>query len=97
MGAETKETAGHKPGGETPAEDHRQDQVTITINDVPKSIHRGRQDVSAIKKLGEVPLADVLEQKINGRLEPLADDGSLVIRGGEEFLSHPRDSGSSHA
>ena len=95
MDVATKETAGHKPAGET-AEDRRQDQVTITINDVEKSIHRGHQAVSAIKALGSVPLADVLEQKVKGRLEPLDDNGSVVIKGGEEFLSHPRDSGSSH-
>jgi hypothetical protein len=61
-----------------------------------KSIHRGHQAVSAIKTLGGIPLADVLEQKVKGRLEPLDDNGSVVIKGGEEFLSHPRDSGSSH-
>ncbi len=70
-------------------------QVTITINNVLKHIHRGHQTVAAIKTLGGVPLADDLEEVVNGRLKPLADDGAVTIKGGEVFISHPKDSGSS--
>jgi hypothetical protein len=69
--------------------------VTITINSKPKEIHRGHQTVATIKKLGEVPAADELEQVIQGKLTPLPDDGAVTIKGGEVFISHPRDSGSS--
>lgn len=69
--------------------------VTITINNQPKQIHRGRQTVAEIKKVGGVPPADELEQIIGGKLTPLADDGAVTIKGGEVFISHPRDSGSS--
>ena len=69
--------------------------VTITINSVEREIHRGRQQVSEIKRTGEVPLADQFEQVIDGKLVPLADDAAVTIKGGEEFVSHPRDSGSS--
>lgn len=69
--------------------------VTITINSKPKEIHRGHQTVAAIKKLGDVPAADELEQVIQGKLTPLPDDGTVTIKGGEVFISHPRDSGSS--
>jgi len=69
--------------------------VTITINDVPRSIHRGRQTVSDLKTLGEVPQADELEQLIKGKLTPLTDDGAVTIKGEEVFVSHPKDSGSS--
>ncbi|MGH7626139.1 MAG: hypothetical protein ACREOJ_12585 [Gemmatimonadaceae bacterium] len=87
--------------------DHRQDVVTITINNninninnnqQPYSIHRGRQTVSAIKTLGGVPQADELAQVIEGNsppLTPLADNGSVTIKGGEVFVSYPKDSGSS--
>jgi hypothetical protein len=77
--------------------DHRQDVVTVIINGVEKPIHRGRQSVKDIKTLGGVPEADELEQVINGKLTPLADGAAVTIKGGEEFVSHPRDSGSSHA
>lgn len=84
---------GHGSGG---ADDHRQDVVTITVNNKPREIHRGRQTVEEIKRVGGVAMADELEQVIDGKLTPLADNGSVVIKGDERFVSHPRDSGSSH-
>jgi hypothetical protein len=68
--------------------------VTITINGVAKSIHRGRQTVVEIKNVGGVPLADELEQLIDGNLTTLPDDGSVVIKGQEVFMSHVRTGGS---
>ena len=70
--------------------------MTIIINGVEKPVHRGRQTVKDLKILGGVPEADELEQVIKGKLTPLADDGAVTIKGDEEFVSHPRDSGSSH-
>lgn len=69
--------------------------VQITINGATKIIHRGRRTVVEIKKLGDVPLADELEQLIDGKLQPLADDGAVTIKGGEVFMSHARSGGSS--
>ncbi len=69
--------------------------VSVTINNVEKEIHRGRQTVAAIKTAGDVPLADDLEQVIDGKLTLLPDDGAVTIKGGEVFVSHPKDSGSS--
>lgn len=68
--------------------------VNITINDTERSIHRGRQTVVEIKKAGEVPLNHELEQIIDGKFIPLADNGSVVIKGGEVFISHIKDGGS---
>lgn len=70
-------------------------EVTITINNDPFRIHRGRNTVIEIKKVGGVPLADELEQLIDGKLVPLPDDGAVTIKGSEIFISHVRDSGSS--
>ena len=70
-------------------------EVKITINKLIKSIRRGRHLVAEIKKLGGVPLADELEQLVDGKLKPLADDGEVVIKGGEVFMSHTRSGGSS--
>ena len=64
--------------------------VEITINNVPKSIHRGRTSVVEIKNLGGIPLADELEQLVDGKLEPLPDGGSVTLKGHEVFLSHVR-------
>lgn len=86
-------------GGKDPAGsagDHGKDAVSIKVNDATVEIHRGRQPVSEIKWLGGVPAADELAQVTEGQpLKPLADDGSVVIKGGEEFVSYPKDSSSS--
>lgn len=76
-----------------------QNIVTITVdNNKDVKIRRGRQSVHAIKEAGGVPLAYELEQVCHGQtppLIPLPDNGFATIKGGESFLSHPRDSGSS--
>lgn len=77
------------------SDEHRQDTVTIMINNVAQTVHRGRQSVSEIKRIGGVPQADVLEQLIDGQLVELDDNGAVTIKGGEQFISHPRDSASS--
>ena len=69
--------------------------VHITVNGESRLIHRGHQTVVEIKKVGGVPLADELEQVIDGKLTPLADDGAVTIKGGEIFMSHVRSGGSS--
>jgi hypothetical protein len=71
--------------------------VIITVNNVKLQIHRGHQTVSAIKTAGKVPLADDLEQVVDNKLVPLPDDGAVTIKGDEVFVSHPKDSGSSHS
>lgn len=76
--------------------DGGRDMVTIFVNNTPREIHRGRRTVEEIKRVGGVATADELEQVIEGKLTPLADNASIVIKGDERFVSHPRDSGSSH-
>lgn len=78
-----------------PHPDQGRDEVTITINNIPKTIHRGRNTVAEIKTFGGIAQADVLEQLIDGKLTPLADNGAVTIKGGEIFVSHVRDGGSS--
>ena len=77
------------------SDEHRQDTVTIKINNVAYTIHRGRQSVSEIKHIGGISQADVLEQLIDGQLVELDDNGAVTIKGEEQFISHPRDSASS--
>lgn len=74
---------------------HGNNMVEITVNEVTVQIHRGSQTVVAIKQAGNVPLADALEQLIDGRLTPLPDDGRVVLKGGEEFISHVKSGGAS--
>ena len=78
-------------------DDHPQPgpEVVIKVNNVDRTIHRGRQTVLEIKTVGKVPLADDLEQVVDGKLVLLPDDDGVTIKGGEVFVSHPKDSGSS--
>jgi hypothetical protein len=85
---------GAQPGGKPPHPEPGP-EVHITVNRVSRLIHRGRQTVAEIKSVGEVPSAEELEQLIDGQLTPLDDNGSVVIKGGEVFMSHVRDGGSS--
>jgi len=77
------------------AEEHRQDLVEVSINNQPFKLHRGRRTVAEIKEVGHVPPADELSQLVDGKYVLLPDNGSVVIRGGEEFQSNPRAGGSS--
>jgi hypothetical protein len=69
--------------------------VTITVDTKAYKIHRGHQTVVDIKNITGVPLAFELEQLIDGKLTPLPDNGDVTIKGGEVFLSHPKDGGAS--
>jgi hypothetical protein len=71
------------------------DLVEIKINRVEYKIPRGPLKVTSLKDLAEIPPADEVEQVRHGNLEPIADDATLEIKGGEKFISHPRDGGSS--
>ena len=92
---ETKSNADQNARPEPPPKPEPGSDVHVTINGVTKLIHRGRQTVAEIKKVGDIPAADELEQVIDGKLTPLPDDGAVTIKGGEIFMSHVRSGGSS--
>jgi len=69
--------------------------VKIKVNNIVVEIHRGHQTVAKIKQVGGVPLADDLNQMIDGKLTQLPDDGAVTIKGGEEFFSQPKTGGDS--
>lgn len=69
--------------------------VTIEINEVRYPVKRGKYTVSEIKKIGGLPQTYVLEELINGKLTPLADDATVLIKGCEIFFGHVRDGSSS--
>jgi hypothetical protein len=70
-------------------------RVSITIDGQAHSIRRGMHELSELKKLGSVPADYALDQVIDGKFEPLPDNGKVHIRGDEVFVSHPKDSASS--
>jgi len=69
--------------------------VTITIDNKTFTVHRGNITVAELKTIAAVPAAYELEQIIDGTLTPLRDDGHVVLKGDERFVSHPRAGASS--
>jgi len=71
------------------------EMVHITINRKRYNIPQGSLAVTSLKDWAEICAADEVEQVIDGKLEPLPDNATVQIKGGEKFISHPRDGGSS--
>jgi len=69
--------------------------VLITIDAKDFRVHLGRILVVDLKKLAGIPIAYEVVEVVGKKLQPLADDGFTIIKGGERFLSHPRDGQSS--
>jgi hypothetical protein len=92
-GHEHHEHGHHEHGHEHHEHDH--ELVTITVDTKLYKIRHGQHTVVAIKQLAGVPLAYELEQLIAGKLTPLPDGATVTIKGGEVFLSHPKDGGAS--
>lgn len=64
--------------------------VEIIVNGIAIQIHRGRTSVAEIKAAAGLPAAFELELVGKNGLEPLPDDGSITLKGGEKFSAHPR-------
>jgi hypothetical protein len=58
-------------------------------------VHEGSYVVSEFKKLVSVPPAKELDEVVHGELKPLDDNQTIHIKGGEVFVSHARQGGSS--
>lgn len=79
------------------APDHPQPgpDVEVTVDNTVKTVHRGHYTVAAFKQAVGVDPSKELDEIVNGEIRPLDDNSSLVIRGGERFISHARSGGSS--
>jgi len=73
----------------------RKKLVEITINNKPRKTHPGKNTVTHLRTLGEVPADEVLAEFKHGQFVDLADDGHVEIHGGEIFASHRQSGGSS--
>ncbi len=74
---------------------HRKDKVIVTIDGAPKEIHRGSYVVAELKAALDVDPTRALDEVINGEFKPLDDTARITIKGGEIFVSHVRQGGSS--
>lgn len=90
---ESKELAKNEGRGQS--DEHRRDEVEVSINNVSYQLHRGNTPVEELKRAGTVPVADQMVWVKGEELVDLPDDGSVVLKGGERFISHPRTSAAS--
>jgi hypothetical protein len=85
--------AGHDSHGHH--EHDRCQTVVVHVNNDKVVLQPGRYDVPTFKKVAGVPQADDLEELVNCKLKPIADDATVHIQGCEVFLSHVKDGGAS--
>ena len=69
--------------------------VTVTVDTQSKTVHRGSWVVSAFKEVVGVAADRALDEVIGGEFKPLQDTQRITIKGGEVFVSHVRQGGSS--
>lgn len=69
--------------------------VTIVIDKKPFDIDSGNYSGTELKTIGNVPLEYELEQIVKGQFIPMEDNKTVIIKGEEEFISHPKDGQSS--
>jgi len=70
-------------------------KVEISIDGNPYKVKRGKHTVAQLKEIGHVPAEYVLEELVEGKLDPLKDNATVHIKGGEVFISHVKDGTSS--
>jgi len=70
-------------------------EVIIRINNVEHKIKPGTYTISQLKKIGNVKASDEVDALEGHKLTPLDDAAIVVIKGGEQFISHVRDGSSS--
>lgn len=75
--------------------EHHPKLVKVTVDRKPYEVAPGTRLVSAFKAEVGVDAAKELEEIVDGKLVPLADDAKITIKGGEVFVSHVRRGGSS--
>lgn len=69
--------------------------VEVVVDQTPRKVEAGSYLVSAFKREVGVPAEKELDQIVNGTITPLDDNATIVITGGEVFISHERTGGAS--
>lgn len=64
--------------------------VAVTLNNDTYEIQRGNYKIPELKSALGINSDYVIDQIIAGEFIELSDDGKVVIKGGEVFVSHVR-------
>jgi hypothetical protein len=70
-------------------------EVTVTVDTIQKTVHRGSWIVADFKKEVGVDASRAPDEVVGGEFKPLDDNARITIKGGEVFVSHARQGGSS--
>jgi hypothetical protein len=76
-------------------DEHHHKTVTVTVDGKQHSVLKGDYVVSSFKKLVAVDPSKELDEVVHGEFKPLDDSQHIEIKGGEVFVSHARQGGSS--
>lgn len=74
---------------------HHRKEVSVIVNGKKHHVPEGEYVVSEFKKLVAVEPSYELDEVVHGELKPLDDNEKIHIKGGEVFISHARQGGSS--
>ncbi len=74
---------------------HHKKEVVVTVDGKAHHVPEGTYVVSEFKKLVGVDPSKELDEVVHGELKPLDDNQKIRIKGGEVFISHARQGGSS--
>jgi hypothetical protein len=74
---------------------HHKDQVRVTVDGKIFEVPEQTYVVSEFKRLVGVDASKELDEVVHGALRPLDDNQKIHIKGGEIFISHARQGGSS--
>ena len=87
-----KANAGHGNGGKPDEDKHL---VIFNLDGKDREIEKGKYLVGDLKQRFGIPQDYELDLVVNGTFEPLKNDESVKIHGGEVLVSHVRGGGSS--
>ena len=82
-------------GGEDENKEKQGKKVEVTVDTKQRKVEPDEYVVAVFKQEVKVDAALALDQFIDGALTPLDDTATVVIKGGEVFVSHVRQGGAS--
>jgi len=77
------------------SDEYKKKDVSVTVDGKSRTVPEGTYLVSEFKKLVGVDAAKELDEVVHGELKALDDNQKIHIKGGEVFISHARQGGSS--
>ena len=95
MDAANPQKTVHHPEQPHPDDHRHKEDVTVTVDGKSYKVPEGTYVVSEFKKLVGVDPSKELDEVVHGELKPLDDNRHIHIKGGEVFISHARQGGSS--